>query len=195
MSVILSTSRFLGSACIPVGHLHQTSSVGGNIPRSMMPLVSPNFIHPTSASLKKEILATAAIVPMSGMSCKNVLGTRTFCRSPSLLKKCPFVWFLSSFVIHFIGEVRWGQVRWGEVRRIWAIALSRLCESQTHQSGFWFLPVFWFPSQLFSHLDVWPHHWFQKLHCSGLAEVFAVPHCAGAEIWPWGKLQTTGIEL
>lgn len=81
------------------------------------------------------------------------------------------------------------------VRRIWEISLSRLCESQTHQSGFWSLPVLWFPFQLFSQLCVWPHHWSQKLQCSGLAEVFTLSHSAAAEMWPWGNLQTTGIEL
>lgn len=81
-----------------------------------------------------------------------------------------------------------------EVRRIWAIALSRLHESQTHQSGFWFLTMFWFPFQLFSQLNVWLYHWSQELHWS-LAEVLAVSRGVGAEMWPWENLQTTGIEL
>lgn len=87
------------SVCIPVGHLHETSSTDGNIPWSVMPPISPNFIHLTSASLKKEILATAAIVPMSGVSGKKVLGMRTFCRSPSLLKKKKNAHFCDFFLV------------------------------------------------------------------------------------------------
>lgn len=33
------------SACIPVGHLYQTSSTDGNILWSMIPLIPPNLIH------------------------------------------------------------------------------------------------------------------------------------------------------
>lgn len=158
VTLSLSTSRFLVSACIPVGHLHQTLSTDANIPWSMMPLICPNFIHLTSTSLKKEILSTAAIVPHVRDVTQEGLGMRTCCRSPSLLKNahlCNFFLFLLSI---------------SEVRRIWAVTLSRLHESQTHQSGFWFLTMFWFPFQLTSQLDVWLYHWSQELQCSGLAE-------------------------